>query len=143
MSKRGRPARFSSEYMSLQRVLYPEIKTERGILNKAYQQHAVGVLLHAGIENFKFLFDVETDTVLSGVLRELGKIDNDSMILLIAELICQRAKTEKHTVRKWGAFVKYYQFCLEQERTDNQKVMYLARHDLDEFFSETVSENSE
>lgn len=115
--KRGRPA-IEPDYRAFLKNLWGDrITTERGLLNKYYEQRAFNVI--STMDGVEFLRDPQAGKIKWGILRELGRFSEEN-IRALAVQICEAAKSEKRTVREWASTLR------------------LTRHSL---FSETVSEN--
>lgn len=86
---------------ALAEYAYPDIKTERGLLNVCYRQRALGILQSAADpQRFAWLCDVkkmtggEADAWQPTILSELGKIaDCDALEALALELCELKPKT--------------------------------------------------
>lgn len=78
------------------RSLYPKIKSTRGLQEKQHQTRAV--LLVMDQPEFRWLFDPETGTCRSTILTELGRIDDDGLLLEMAAEICRRKPTSREAV---------------------------------------------
>ena len=94
--KRGRPRLLMPEYEAELWNLYPPtgVKSTRGIQNKHYLCHAVGLVKDD--PRFAWIVDAKTDRVRSTILTELGRIEDDDDLLEMALLICEsRASTRK------------------------------------------------
>jgi hypothetical protein len=72
--KLGRPERFNAEWLAFLCGLYPDIKTRRGILAKAYECTAVGCLHkdHVPVEGIERIFS--GDTYAATILEQLGRL---------------------------------------------------------------------
>jgi len=135
----GRPRKFSKDIIN-DIISFGKITTERGARNHINMFLAFGVVKDSDIENLEFLCSRTRGTLNIGVLVELGKINDSDMILNIARHICEKAKKEKHTVRKWAAYVRYCQLLLKNQWNEYQRGEYLIQNNLQEFLiSETVS----
>jgi hypothetical protein len=128
-AKRGRPPVMSNaEYLHSRALWSDRIETRRGLLNKHYEIIAFGIIremISNGITGLEFISDPIKEKNNWGVLRELGRFDEES-IRIMAPAICEAQKQPdyKRTVHEWGDYLRGYR--LHPER-----------------LSETVSENSE
>jgi len=92
-SRKTRPKAKSGKAMdrNLQRFLrrlYPEVKTARGLQEKERQSRAVVLVMDR--PELRWLFDPETGTCRSMILAELGRIQDDHLLLEMAAEICRR-----------------------------------------------------
>jgi len=101
-TKRSRP-KFRHEYfVDFIKGHYTNIKTRRGIQNKCYEIHALGAIRNKEyVGDISFLFDLNTNHIQSSILAELGRLNDEDAIRTVAKKLCDKAKTEKHTVREW------------------------------------------
>jgi len=112
-SKRGRPPVFSEESIAIFRNLFPDLTTRRGLTNKAYEIHALGVLnaSEAWKTFYEPFFLCKGGTRFkSSLLCELGRLRDEGLILEIARQVVELANTpgsEKTTVREWTYLVKF------------------------------------
>jgi hypothetical protein len=87
---------------------FPDVKTRRGRMNKAYEVRALGVL--KGDPRFEWLVSTP-EAINSGhgklkvtILVELGRIEDDEDLKAIAEKVCKqkpKAKEAEAMVRRW------------------------------------------
>jgi hypothetical protein len=70
------------------RSLYPKVKSVRGLQEKQHQTRAV--LLVMDQPQFRWLFDPESGTCRSTILTELGRIEDDQLLVEMAAEICRR-----------------------------------------------------
>lgn len=116
--KRGRPATIEPAYHTFLKSLWGDrITTERGLLNKYYEQQAFNVI-HT-MDRVEFLCNPQSQKIKWGILRELGRFSEEDVRALAVQ-ICEDAKSETRTVREWASILR------------------LTRRSL---LSETVSEN--
>ena len=108
MGKRGRPREYSKEALSALQAIYPDVRTERGLQNKAYELRAFGLLTERGqeIDNLSFLMDDAKQTLKSTILVELGRFEDDDKLLRVAAELCRYAKIERKTVHSWANLVR-------------------------------------
>jgi len=106
--KCGRPPVFPSEYLEKLAVIYPDVKTHRHRVNLAYLARSMKLLKDD--PRFKWLIDPERairgepGSFRRGILCELGRIDNEDTVRVIALKICElRPKTKDAVVmiRRW------------------------------------------
>ncbi len=94
--KRGRPRLLSLEYETALKQLYAGIvNTRRSLQNKSYEARASG-LLQEYPDRFLWLRDKQKSekgmpkALKQTILSELGRIDEDSVLLQMADLICEK-----------------------------------------------------
>jgi hypothetical protein len=78
------------------RRLYPEVKTDRGLRQKQHQTRAVVLVMDE--PEFRWLFDAETGTCRNTILAELGRIQNDELLLEMAREVCRRKPKSREAV---------------------------------------------
>lgn len=78
------------------RSLYPEVKSARGLQEKERQTRAV--LLVMDRPDFRWLFDPQAGTSRNTILAELGRIEDDRLLLEMAGEICRRKPTSREAV---------------------------------------------
>jgi hypothetical protein len=92
--KRGRPAVFSPECVSLVSGLFPDIKTTRGRIDRCYALQAIEVLSkEPGLEWLWGSCALEESErggakLRFTVLTELGRIDDPQQMKAVAAVIC-------------------------------------------------------
>ncbi len=69
------------------RVAYPDVKTRRGIQNKAYAMRAFKLL--QGQEGLKWLIDPDRYFLRENVLAELGRFSDDADLIAMAHDLCE------------------------------------------------------
>ena len=94
--------------------LYPDIKTRRGLQNKYYEIHALGVL--KDLEGMKFILDSKLEKAKWGILRELGRFKNEADMVSMAKWICKKTKKERHTIREWGKIIRGMRIAISKWR---------------------------
>jgi hypothetical protein len=129
--KRGRPPVMSPELVEgFEKLWGDRVTTRRGLLNKHYEVRAYGVIqgmMDEGVTGLEFLLDHVKQKIRSGILRELGRLDEDS-IRVYAPAVCEAQKNPetRRTVREWERFLR---------------LLRLHPEIVDVLISETVSEN--
>ncbi|MFL0197621.1 hypothetical protein ACJDU8_18920 [Clostridium sp. WILCCON 0269] len=103
-NKVGRPCKISDSLFKRYQMIYPDIRTRRGILNKHYEVTAYEVV--EKMEDVKFLVDRDNHTMKETILIELGRLENEEDIKIIARYICDTAKSRKLTARQWVNFIR-------------------------------------
>ena len=117
---RGRPPAFGPDYLRSLGALFPNVKTRRGLQNKAYQTRAIALMMDkpAYAKIVPPTAAVMNDAVpfwSFDLLVELGRIPDDDFLLAVALLICQtpgislasalataRHNLTRYTVAPWG-----------------------------------------
>jgi hypothetical protein len=94
MAKRGRPSLLSDELLNGMKKIYPDYKTKRSIENKHYQIRAYGILEKLSIENKEYLFNPDKQFFNWSVLEQLGRIEDDELLIAMAKQVCSLAKEE-------------------------------------------------
>lgn len=91
--KRGRPAKIPPAIMRMLEAMCPELTTRRARENMHYQLLAQQALIHDPA--YKWLIDgdamrrgVPGATYKDGVLRELGRIEDEDAIRVVAGYVC-------------------------------------------------------
>lgn len=98
-ARKKKPARPKSMDRALEqflRSLYPKVKSTRGLQEKQHQTRAV--LLVMDQPEFRWLFDPATGTCRSTILTELGRIEDDGLLLEMAAEICRRRPKTREAV---------------------------------------------
>ena len=93
MKKRGRPEVFP-EFLQCVRAIYPDVKTKRGLQNKAYQAiagRAIG-------DDFPWLWDKSKGTIQVSILSELGRLEDPEVIRAFAKELCKKKPGAKKAV---------------------------------------------
>ncbi|MFL0194179.1 hypothetical protein ACJDU8_01035 [Clostridium sp. WILCCON 0269] len=103
-NKVGRPRKISDSLFKRYQMIYPDIKTRRGILNKHYEVTAYAVVKE--MEDVKFLVDSDGQILKETILIELGRIENEEDIKIIARYICDTAKSRRLTAHQWVNFIR-------------------------------------
>ena len=129
-SKRGRPSVMIPGELERFQAIWPDITTRRGILNKHYEIEAFGVIRKMqseGVTGPEFISDMGKQKSKSGILRELGRLNEDT-IRAYAPALCEAQKNPetRRTVREWEGYLR---------------LMRLYPGVIDKVVSETVSEN--
>ncbi|WP_373844426.1 hypothetical protein [Clostridium sp.] len=110
-NKVGRPRKISDSFFKKLQMIYPDIKTRRGILNKHYE-----VIAHAAVEKMedvKFLVDPDKHVIKETILIELGRFENEEDIKNVARFICDNAESKKLTARQWVNFIRLVRLSKE------------------------------
>jgi hypothetical protein len=100
--KRGRPKRFDLDVMRVNRALYPEIKTGRGLQNKLYLGHAMQVLGRGERKAYRWLLwhcQEGAEPFRSTLLCELGRFNDDRSLRKAARWLCEFKPTAAAGVR--------------------------------------------
>jgi len=106
--KRGRPS--VMDYPQIKRIYSDRVTTRRGLLNKHYENIALGVideLQSNGETGLEYLIDAKDFNKLKvrwGILRELGKFPERD-IPNLARFVCNHAG-DKNPVKKWEAILR-------------------------------------
>lgn len=103
--KVGRPRKINNEYFKMLRTLYPDIKTRRGILNKYYETVALQVI--GKMKDTTFIIDESKQVFKASILSEIGRLENEEDIKIVARYICNRAKKEKKTIHQWVNIIRF------------------------------------
>ena len=97
MAKRGRPTFKHQGFLEELRLLYPDIKTRRGMQNKVYEIMAVSAIKDiCGVEQ---IFTQE-GTFRNSIMIELGRIEDPEAIRIVARHINKRMINGKLKVRQ-------------------------------------------
>lgn len=102
-TKKGRPKSVIIEHFRpIIRSLFPEIKSERGVANKAYELDAFRQFMNRA--EFRWLGIMEGDVnsglpCRSGVLQELGRIENEALRETVALELCRKKSSNKDARR--------------------------------------------
>ena len=81
-------------------------KVSRRTMRNAYFRHeALKILINAGLENFKFLYDPEKEGTgvkynRKTLLTELGRIGDDNMLIEKAREICEKKSNTADTLEE-------------------------------------------
>lgn len=103
-TKRGRPQRFTKASMDCFRGLFPETKSQRGIMDMAYRIEAIRVLTKDDKDDrFHWLVDKAAcirgeDAWKPTILTELGRIEDEQVMKEIALRICELKPRNKEAV---------------------------------------------
>jgi hypothetical protein len=82
---RGRPKVFDSQMEAVLKGSFSD-KTQRGLQNKFYLLRAFRLVKNDPA--LRWLYDKEAETIQSTILAELGRIDRDEDLLIMARQIC-------------------------------------------------------
>lgn len=108
--KRGRPLSVSKKEIDRVRLLFPEVKTHRGLQNRAYAQRAVDFFYGyvKNVEEYRPLFPSK-ESVMSGeedlpfsVFTELGRLPYHEMEEA-ARNVCEQKLSRANAVKKLKA----------------------------------------
>jgi len=119
--KRGRPAIILPGF----ETFWPNVTTRRGLLNKWYETDGLAVvkaMQDEGITGLDFIRNPATGRCKWGILRELGRFDQE-LARQYALALCDLQKHSGKTVKEW------------------EKTLSILRLRPDLIISETVSEN--
>ena len=58
------------------------------------------------MEDTSFLIDSKNESFKESILIELGRLEDEEDIKLVANHVCKRAKAEKRTVHQWATIVQ-------------------------------------
>jgi hypothetical protein len=106
--KRGRPP--VMDYQLLKRIYVDSVTTRRSLLNKYYENTALGIieeLQQTGETGLEYLVDAKDFNKLKvrwGILRELGKFPERD-IPNLARFVCNHA-SDKNPIKKWEAILR-------------------------------------
>lgn len=106
--KRGRPAKFSPEALAFIKTTHPEISTRRGLLNKMHALKALRIITESSIAN-ELLSLADIEAMRAGkpkswkptILAELGQIEGEKDLLVMAKLVCELGITNVHQAAKF------------------------------------------
>jgi hypothetical protein len=105
---RGRPA--VMDYQLLKRIYVDSVTTRRSLLNKYYENTALGIIEElqqngeTGLEYLVDARDFSKPKAKWGILRELGKFPERD-IPDLARFVCNHAG-DKNPVKKWEAILR-------------------------------------
>ena len=99
--KRGRPPKFSAEYMQSLAALYPDLRSKRGLIETALGMRALGLLQKlytadkTGNRWVEYYLDPQKRHIFhQTILSALGRIDDDDALITTAKVIAtKRFKT--------------------------------------------------
>jgi len=111
--------KFTLEYMvPFVTTMFPDVKTRRGIQNRCYQISALTALQNE--QGIKAIFDEKKDIFKWGILEQLGRIEQEEIIIQLAHAICRHIKgnPDKNTTQllKW---VKLMRIIIQSEINSN------------------------
>jgi hypothetical protein len=106
--RRGRPARFDPGFLARVRSFAPDIRTPRGLYNRACVIKALSALMDDPAFHWLIPTDEEVNrnerTLPFAILTELGKIDDREAMKAVAAQVCERKLDTKAAValiRRW------------------------------------------
>lgn len=105
---RGRPSRFDPKWLRTIRSSWPEIRSDRGIVEKAYMLRAFALVYD--VPGFEWLADRTTGQVRHGILSELGRIDDDGRLIEAALWACR----EKPSAEKMARTIRVFRRMLAE-----------------------------
>lgn len=101
--KRGRPVVMPEEWEKLMTGLgmFTDIHSRRGRVNKWYMAHAMSVLMDESQKipgRYAWLHDEATQRIRSTILTELGRIEDDALLIAMAGELCNHKPHTKDAV---------------------------------------------
>jgi hypothetical protein len=111
MSKRGRPIKYNKAVNDIMLNIldghFPDTRSHRGRIDLCYRLRAIGVLDKVkDIDNIEFILDDKNKTFKPSILVQLGRIDNDELLIALARRICELAKTHKYKAKDIERFIR-------------------------------------
>jgi hypothetical protein len=109
--KRGRPYLFFTDANDKRECKkhYPDVRTDRTLVNRLYSDRALSVLGDGHKPEFLWLADAQTGRYRRTVLTELGRVNEDDLLLDVAFDLCERKlKTVAavRLIRNWRGVLK-------------------------------------
>lgn len=105
--KRGRPAAFDAEWYRQCKMLSPDIRTRRGIINQMYCSKGYGIV--KDMQGMDYIKNDATQTIKVCILTELGRLNDEQAAREAATFICgQEAAGDHRTAHEWAAIVRHW-----------------------------------
>lgn len=121
--KRGRPPAFDPRYIAELRPLYPDVRSERGLIAKAYEVHAFAPLCECGamITGVEQIVDLDIHRHRSTILEHLGRLAiagnfTDDETRDMARLVNRRMADDGLTVRQTVALLKMARAAIQEDQ---------------------------
>ncbi len=125
--KRGRPPAFDPRYIAGLRPIYPDVRSERGLIAKAYEVHAFAAICDRGaiIDGVEQIVDLDIRRHRSTILEHLGRLAiegdfTDDETRDMARTVNRRMVDDGLTVRQTVALLKMARAAIKEDHQDEK-----------------------
>ena len=123
-AKRGRPpTQLTPDTLHMIKIMFPDVRTRRGQLDKCYVITALGKLLKMianGETGLEYIILPKEERHNQGILRELGKFPVESIPSLALDVCRIQAETPM-SIRQWEKVLRFTR--IKETVAENSEVM--------------------